>query len=160
MKKNHLSLLGIGPLYVITIVLITFAGIMLSYKNIIPYIDFNNFKVVFVALGVLTIILGVFIWIRAVVCDKLDKHIIENKLLINGIFAYVRNPVYSAFMFVCTGAIFIYGNILLFILPLVYWGYMTVLLKHTEEIWLKSLYGEEYIQYCNKVNRCIPFFKK
>lgn len=138
MKKNHLSLLGIGPLYVITIVLITFAGIMLSYKNIIPYIDFNNFKVVFVAFGVLTIILGIFIWIRAVVCDKLDKHIIENKLLINGIFAYVRNPVYSAFMLVCTGAIFIYGNILLFILPLVYWGYMTVLLKHTEEIWIKK----------------------
>lgn len=37
---------------------------------------------------------------------------------------------------------------------------MTVLMKHTEEKWLKNLYGKEYEEYCKRVNRCIPWFKK
>ena len=34
------------------------------------------------------------------------------------------------------------------------------LLKNTEEKWLEELYGQEYIDYCKKVNRCIPWFPK
>lgn len=36
---------------------------------------------------------------------------------------------------------------------------LTVLLKQTEEKWLSDLYGEEYKDYCRRVNRCIPWFK-
>lgn len=71
-----------------------------------------------------------------------------------------RNPIYTAFMFFCTGALFISGNI--FFLPLFffYWILMTVLMKNTEEKWLLELYGIEYANYCKKVNRCIPWFSK
>lgn len=27
-----------------------------------------------------------------------------------------------------------------------------------EEKWLAELYGQEYIDYCKKENRCIPWF--
>lgn len=37
---------------------------------------------------------------------------------------------------------------------------LTVLLKQTEEKCLSDLYGEEYKDYCRRVNRCIPWFKK
>ena len=33
-------------------------------------------------------------------------------------------------------------------------------LKNTEEKWLSELYGQEYLDYCKKVNRCIPWFPK
>ena len=41
-----------------------------------------------------------------------------------------------------------------------YWIFMTVLMKYTEEKWLKNLYGREYEEYCRRVNRCIPWIPK
>ena len=45
----------------------------------------------------------------------------------------VRNPIYSAFYFVLTGLLLIEANLWLLILPILFWIYMTVLLKLTEE---------------------------
>jgi hypothetical protein len=36
---------------------------------------------------------------------------------------------------------------------------MIIVLKKTEEKWLYKMYGEEYLDYCKRVNRCIPWFK-
>ncbi len=49
---------------------------------------------------------------------------------------------------------------ILLILPFVYWLAMTILMKKTEEKWLYELYGQKYLEYCKKVNRCIPWFKR
>ena len=43
---------------------------------------------------------------------------------------------------------------------MLFWLEMTIVLKNTEEKWLKDLYGEEYVEYCKNVNRCIPWFPK
>ena len=160
MKKDHLPILGVGPLYVITIVLITIISIIFSATRFIPVITFTNMRWIFILIGILCFIIGITLWLRAVIIDRLDAHIIKNELVTTGVYAYVRNPVYSAFMFVCTGVLLIYGNLVLLLLPIFYWGFMTVLMKSTEEKWLEDLYGQEYIQYLQRVNRCIPWKRK
>lgn len=160
MKKDHLPILGVGPLYVITIVLLTIISIFLSATRFIPVITFTNMRWIFILIGILCFAIGIILWLRAVIIDKLDTHIIKNELVTTGVYAYVRNPVYSAFMFVCTGVLMIYGNLVLLLLPIIYWGFMTVLMKSTEEKWLEDLYGQEYIQYLQRVNRCIPWKRK
>lgn len=45
-------------------------------------------------------------------------------------------------------------------LPAVYWLFLTVLMKHTEERWLLERFGREYEDYCRRVNRCIPWFPR
>ena len=157
MKKDHLPILGVGPLYVITIVLLTIISIFLSATRFIPVITFTNMRWIFILIGILCFAIGITLWLRAVIIDRLDAHIIKNELVTTGVYAYVRNPVYSAFMFVCTGVLLIYGNLVLLLLPIIYWGFMTVLMKSTEEKWLEDLYGQEYIQYLQRVNRCIPW---
>ena len=157
MKKDHLPILGVGPLYVITIVLITIISIIFSATRFIPVITFTNMRWIFILIGILCFAIGITLWLMAVIIDKLDTHIIKNELVTTGVYAYVRNPVYSAFMFVCTGVLLIYGNLVLLLLPIIYWGFMTVLMKSTEEKWLEDLYGQEYIQYLQRVNRCIPW---
>ena len=157
MKKDHLPILGVGPLYVITIVLITIISIIFSATRFIPVITFTNMRWIFILIGILCFAIGITLWLRAVIIDKLDTHIIKNELVTTGVYAYVRNPVYSAFMFVCTGVLLIYGNLVLLLLPIIYWGFMTILMKSTEEKWLEDLYGQEYIQYLQRVNRCIPW---
>lgn len=157
MKKDHLPILGVGPLYVITIVLVTIISIIFSATRFIPVITFTNMRWIFILIGILCFVIGITLWLRAVIIDRLDAHIIKNELVTTGVYAYVRNPVYSAFMFVCTGVLLIYGNLVLLLLPIIYWGFMTVLMKSTEEKWLEDLYGKEYIQYLQRVNRCIPW---
>lgn len=157
MEKGHLPILGVGPLYVVTIILMTIISITLSATGIIPVITFANFQWIFILIGILCFIIGITLWLKAVIIDRLDAHIIRNELVTTGVYAYVRNPVYSAFMFVCTGVLLIYGNLVLLVLPIIYWGFMTVLMKLTEEKWLEDLYGKEYVQYRQRVNRCIPW---
>ena len=157
MKTKHLPILGVGPMYVITIILMTVISIILSTTRMIPIITFTNIRWIFVLSGILCFIIGITLWLKAVIIDRLDAHIIKNELVTTGVYAYVRNPVYSAFMFVCTGVLLIYGNLVLLVLPIIYWGFMTVLMKLTEEKWLENLYGKEYVQYRQRVNRCIPW---
>jgi hypothetical protein len=157
MEKGHLPILGVGPLYVVTIILMTIISITLSATGIISVITFANIRLIFVLIGILCFIIGITLWLKAVIIDRLDAHIIKNELITTGVYAYVRNPVYSAFMFVCTGVLLIYGNLVLLVLPIIYWGFMTVLMKLTEEKWLEDLYGKEYVQYRQRVNRCIPW---
>ena len=157
MEKGHLPILGVGPLYVITIILMTIISIILSTTRFIPVITCTNMRWIFVLIGILCFIIGITLWLKAVIIDRLDAHIIKNELVTTGVYAYVRNPVYSAFMFVCTGVLLIYGNLVLLVLPIIYWGFMTVLMKLTEEKWLENLYGKEYVQYRQRVNRCIPW---
>ena len=42
----------------------------------------------------------------------------------------------------------------------VYVGTMAIMLKPTEEKWLRNLYGTEYDAYSKRVNRTWPWFPK
>ena len=65
--------------------------------------------------------------------SKLFEMVAENKLITTGVYSVVRNPVYSAVLLACTGAVSIANNMFLFIIPVICWIYMTIFLKLTEE---------------------------
>lgn len=155
-SKKHLPLIGVGPIIVIPQIALTIIGIILSAKGIIIDWHIKILKVPFVILGILFILYGFLLWYAANFKTKIDKHIENNKLATKGVYSIVRNPIYSAFLIIDIGFIFIENNLILFIIPIVCWLYMTILLKNTEEKWLYKLYGNEYKKYCKKVNRCIP----
>ena len=158
--ESHLPLYGVGPVYVAVIIAVTMAGILLSQFKIIAYLSFPIIKMVLLMIGFLLVVMGAALWFLAVFRAKIDDGITNNHLVTDGVYALVRNPIYSAFLSVCTGTLMIYGNLWLLILPVLYWLFLTVLMKCTEEKWLKNLYGAEYEEYCRRVNRCIPWFPK
>jgi protein-S-isoprenylcysteine O-methyltransferase Ste14 len=136
------------------------AGIFLSVKGILPgKISNKPVKIIMTAIGVLLIIEGILLFLGADLNGNLQDNIKQNKLKTNGSYKFVRNPCYCLFLLGCTGALFIAHNPLLLILPPVFYVWMTVILKNTEEKWLTELYGEEYTEYCKRVNRCIPWIK-
>lgn len=143
-KKNHLPLYGVGPIYGGVIIAAVAAGILCSQFKIIPYVCVPIIKTILLITGVLLIAIGVVLWFSAVFRAKIDDGITNNHLVTSGVYALVRNPIYSAFLFFCTGALMIYGNLWLLILPVLYWLFLTALMKCTEEKWLENLYGVEY----------------
>lgn len=161
MKKKNLSVFGIGPIYVVTITFLTLVAILLDLLKILDLKVFNFFAMIFVYFGFVFVIIGIFIWIKATVVSKISVNVKNNKLVTDGIYGVVRNPIYSAFMFLNWGVLLIFKNILIFVLIPLYWLLLTLFVKNTEEVWLRNLYGKEYDSYCKNVNRCIPFrFKK
>ena len=159
-EKNHLPLLGVGPVIVIFQVLITAVGVIASYRG---YFDAGKIEILNIPLkvaGIGLIVFGIYLNYSAKSKSKLFKMVAENKLITTGVYGIVRNPVYSAVLLACTGAVCISNNLILFLIPVICWIYMTVFLKLTEEKWLTDLYGHEYLEYCKNVNRCIPWFPR
>ena len=160
-KKEHLPLYGIGPILCFPMVVLTAVGIFLSEKEyIFGKISNNTVNTILLIIGILLIIEGIALFLGADAGGNLQNDIKDNKLKTNGTYKFVRNPCYTLFLLCSTGAILIERNPLLLILPLLFWLEMTVVLKNTEEKWLKDLYGQEYVEYCKNVNRCIPWFPK
>ncbi len=81
-------------------------------------------------------------------------------MITTGVYSIVRNPVYSAFIFIFTGILLFTANYILLILPFVFWAFLTILMKNTEEKWLKNEFGTEYEIYLKEVNRVIPWPRK
>lgn len=159
-EKKHLPYTGVGPYYGFTVTAITAAGIFADSKGYIPFGEAEWLKAPLAVIGTVLIMSGLFIWGDALFRSKIDAHIESNKLATSGAYAYVRNPIYSAIMIISTGTLLWANNLVLLVLPLVYWALLTVMVKNTEEKWLHELYGSEYDEYCKRVNRCIPWFGK
>ncbi len=159
-KKNHLPLYGVGPVIVYGQFLFTATAIILTGVLDLKLPVINGLDIVFKITGILLIAFGLYLDLSAKLKSNIFKNVEDNKLITDGVYSIVRNPVYSGALLACTGAILIANNLILLIVPVICWMYMSVFLIKTEEKWLRELYGEEYVLYCNRVNRCIPWFPK
>lgn len=159
-SKKHLPLFGVGPVIVYGQFFITGMAIVLSYIYDWSFARIDILNLPLKVIGVLLIIFGFYMDLSAKMKSKLFEKVADNILITDGIYAYVRNPVYAGMFLVCVGAVLIVNNLLLLVAPLVCWIYMTLFLIFTEEKWLVDMYGEEYKEYCKKVNRCIPWFSR
>ncbi len=159
-KRTHLPVFGVGPLCGISMAGFLLAGILLHHFGCLDSGKAEAFRVPFLTLGIILILLGVWIWVQAVLVTKIDQAVVRNCLVTTGIYAWVRNPIYSAIAIALTGIALLAANFWLLLLPPIFWLDITVLMKLTEEKWLTEQYGQAYLDYCKRVNRCIPWFPK
>ena len=160
-KQEHLPVMGVGPVCIAIMIAFTAAGIALVKFNMLTSGDVGGgvITVLFVIAGILCIAGGIILWYAAVFSAKIDITIKSNRLETGGVYAIVRNPIYSAFLFICIGALLFCRNWYVLILPPLFWVYLTVFMKLTEEKWLSERFGEEYKAYSKRVNRFIPWKK-
>ena len=155
-EGQKLPLFGIGPYLISSLAMLSLIGIILS-GNVLSSGRVSGILFwVFIIAGILFILSGIFIWYKGALGSKMDEHIENNKLKTDGIYAWVRNPMYTGVWFIVTGVTLLWHNAWLLILFPVDWIILTVVLKNTEEKWLLNLYGADYAAYKVRVNRCIP----
>jgi len=157
-KQAHLPVLGVGPVCIAIMIACTSVGIALVQFGMLTSGQASG-TVPFVIAGSLCIAGGMVLWGAAVFGARIDIKIKSNQLATDGVYALVRNPIYSAFLYICTGALLFCRNWYVLILPPLFWLYLTVFMKLTEEKWLSERFGEEYAAYCRRVNRFIPWKK-
>jgi protein-S-isoprenylcysteine O-methyltransferase Ste14 len=157
-EGQKLPLYGIGPFLVYGMVVLTLIGILMSGNVLKSGILGGNWILFFRIIGGVLIILGLIIWFIGALRSGMDENISTNKLKTDGIYAWVRNPMYSGIWILNIGISLMWHNAWLLVIPFLNWFIMTIVLTNTEEKWLLDLYGEEYTAYKKRVNRCIPWF--
>lgn len=157
-KKQSLSIFGVGPFYAFPVMLSSVCPFFLPAD---PMWQMSGaIRGAAVLSGLILLLYGLQMWFRAVFVSKMIRHIRNNQLMTDGVYAVVRNPVYSGILSGSTGIVLASGNTLFLFLPVLYYLYLDILLRHTEEVWLLKLYGEPYRNYCQTVPRSIPRLKK
>lgn len=159
-KEKSMPVFGVGPLFVVTTVLATVVAVVLNRSGAIVNTRLGGAKWIYIALEIIFIALGAYLWLASVIGSKININAKEGKLITTGVYGIVRNPVYSAFLAISTGIIIGERSAALLVVPVVLWVFLTVLMKKTEEKWLYERFGEEYLAYKSHVNRVIPCFRK
>ncbi len=159
-EGQKLPLYGVGPYIVYAIAGLTILGITLfCYGLKIGSLGMPWIYVFRIAGGIL-MAMGASVWFTGALRSDMDDNIAENRLKTDGIYAWVRNPMYSGIWIFSFGLSLIWHNACLVPIAVLNWMIMTIVLKNTEEKWLYDLYGNEYEDYKKRVNRCIPWFPR
>jgi hypothetical protein len=88
--------------------------------------------------------------------SSLDK---QKTIAIRGLYCITRNPMYLGRYFLILGCFVLTGNIPLIIFyTLFYYFYMVNRVKREEKT-LKEIFGDDYLNYLDQVNRFFPSFK-
>jgi protein-S-isoprenylcysteine O-methyltransferase Ste14 len=88
-----------------------------------------------------------------------NRRIYADGLVTNGIFGYVRNPLYLGNIFILTG-LGIASNSVIFngiATPVFIFFWQAIV--YAEERYLRKKFGVQYKAYCSRVNRWLPDFK-
>jgi protein-S-isoprenylcysteine O-methyltransferase Ste14 len=141
-------------IFILTIGVIYIGRLKYFSMGVVPIM-----KIPLLIIGIMLIVLGVILWVQAVAISRINKIVEENKLVTTGVHAWVRNPIYSAFTIIFTGILCLQNNLLLLVVPFIYWLFFSMIVRK-EEFVLEKKFGEEYLLYKSKVNRCIPWFPK
>ena len=161
MKEGQkLPIYGVGPYITIGMFILT-AIVVILIEYVFPCGILEGIWVwIFRITGGVLIVTGMLVWFIGAIRSDMDKNITENILKTDGIYGWVRNPMYSGWWLIITGTSFMWHNVWMLAMIIVNWTIMTVALKNTEEKWLKDLYGQEYEEYLKRVNRCIPWKRR
>ncbi len=155
-EGQKLPLFGIGPYLIYGIGLLTAICIVLFAYVLKIGILTGIWIWIFRVTGGIFIVLGFAIWYIGAFKSDMDESITGNRLKTDGIYARVRNPMYSGWWILLTGISLMWRNIYMIPVFFANWAIMTIVLKNTEEKWLTGLYGDEYLAYKKRVNRFIP----
>ncbi len=127
---------------------------------------YSNPNIYSILLGIVFVVIGEFIRIWANSWAGSETRTTGGVggtfLIVSGPYAYIRNPLYIGNVIIYFGhgiisyAIFPY----LQILALAYFLFQYYHIVKEEEKFLAEKFSDQYKDYCNKVNRFLPKFKK
>ena len=111
--------------------------------------------------GILFILIGIVIGILALKANKLNNFnitpFIKNdcELIINGIYKYIRHPMYSSVLISMLGVLILYFNNFDLILYVALLINMLIKMYYEEYLWNNKT--SKYHEYCMGTKRLIPF---
>jgi protein-S-isoprenylcysteine O-methyltransferase Ste14 len=82
------------------------------------------------------------------------------RLVVSGLYRYVRNPMYVAVVATIVGQAFIFGDVRLLIYGALIWVLFHTFVLVYEEPTLQATFGSDYRDFCHHVPRWLPGFRR
>jgi protein-S-isoprenylcysteine O-methyltransferase Ste14 len=79
-----------------------------------------------------------------------------NKLVVRGVYRYVRNPMISGALFIILAEALFFGSWPLFAWMLIFFIFNLIYFPFVEEVELEKRFGDDYKQYKTHVPRWLP----
>ena len=139
---------------------IAFSLLFLSWLLDYIFPKFSFIKQPFNRIGVYVFILGIALMLWAFYLFKKNKTpIIPGQkpkfMVVEGAYKFTRNPMYLGVTTALLGAAIYFGNLLSFLLPIIFFVIMNSIYVPFEEKLLEELFGKKYLNYKKKVRRWI-----
>jgi protein-S-isoprenylcysteine O-methyltransferase Ste14 len=154
MNTKPMTRWSIGPKF--TIVSFIYAAIVFAIQNIV----FSEFRFVIFStlinkiLGIVLMLIGFIIFL--IPAFTIDKYFYEGKLCTKGVYAYLRHPIYAAWIsFIVPGIVILRGSLLGITIPIFLYIIFRTLIP-VEEKYLLDKFGDEYLEYQSNVWPVFP----
>ena len=148
---------GVGPTF--ACISAVYALVILALNRLyFPALRFTLFApVVNVTAGILLIAVGITLFLLP--AFRIDDYFYKGKLCTTGVYAFVRHPIYAAWITgIIPGVVLIRGSTLGISIPLVMYLVFRILIIK-EEAYLAKKFGEEYQAYRRRVGAVFPKFR-
>jgi len=151
-KSPRMTSWGIGPKFAFASLAV---GVIIILVNgfvfpplILRFSPFTFFP------GVILILLGITLCVIAAV--QVHRAFDQGRLITEGVYAYVRNPVYAAWvLLIVPGLVLVTGFLLMTVMPFIMYFLIRTLVVEEDE-YLEKKFGKEYLEYKKTVNSIIP----
>lgn len=78
------------------------------------------------------------------------------KIVQQGLYKYVRNPMYLGYFAIVIGEALFFGAALLFVYAVIFIFSTHMYVVYSEEKYLEKRFGDSYVEYTKKVSRWLP----
>ncbi len=78
------------------------------------------------------------------------------KLVVRGLYRYVRNPMYVGVVLILFGEAVFFRSVTLLVYSGIFFGIVHIFVVDYEEPTLRSKFGESYENYCRSTHRWLP----
>ncbi len=153
--EHRLSRFGIGPkIAVSATVCLALAAAATHFWPDVCVVRAAPYGVC-VALGALLVLLGVPMWLIAVV--SVMRAYNSDRLVTSGVFGLCRHPVYGAWIVLILPGIALITRSWVFLIPPIVACAVFKALIRTEDEYLDKRFGPAYVEYRATVNEIVPF---
>ena len=88
-----------------------------------------------------------------------DKKVYAERLVVEGLFAHCRNPLYVGNALLLAALLVLANNVWIFVIGAAFFVFAYAAIVAAEENYLRNKFGATYEDYCRRVNRWIPDFR-
>jgi len=149
-----MSLWGIGLKFVLISIVLTVVLIAMNYVLLSELIFCIGNRLINTLIGAFLILIGVFAFL--IPAQRVTKYFKENKLCTTGIYAYLRHPIYAAWILaIVPGIVIISGAVLGLLVPFIMYILFKTMIGE-EEHYLKTTFGQDYLDYQKRVGSIFP----
>ena len=155
-NKKGMNIVGQGG-KIILFTLPALIAVILVHKHL-PEIAALPESINFIKpVGYLLLIFGIALWGTAII--QLFMGFTKGRLVTNGAYGIVRNPIYSSVTFFILPAVSLITLTWVYLVASVFLYIGVIIFIGKEEIQLAKAFGKEYENYIKRVDRLIPFIK-